>query len=118
MRLSYALAGLLVIPWAFLVAAADFWWGMALGYLIVPAIAWWLIWRFSQRGAWPWLIGGLVVSYVLSTFIAQRIDGQWDYFFKPLTLNLIVNVWTVLFAIGAILACFYSLAFRKAQESA
>lgn len=39
MRLSYALAGLLAIPWAFLVAAADFWWGMAFGYLIVVLLS-------------------------------------------------------------------------------
>ncbi|EPE62164.1 putative membrane protein [Exiguobacterium sp. S17] len=53
MRLAYVFAGLLGIPWAFLVAAADFWWGMAFGYIIVPAVVSSVVWRFSRQGVLP-----------------------------------------------------------------
>ncbi|TCI70340.1 hypothetical protein EVJ22_08400 [Exiguobacterium sp. SH0S7] len=109
---------LLCLPWGFLVTAADFLWGNALGYLVIPAIVWWGVWWFGRRGMFPWLAFGLVVSYFISTAMVWRVDGAWDYFFKPIGQSILMNVWTIVFVSGVVLAYVYRRTFQKARESA
>lgn len=65
-----------------------------------------------------WLVGGLIVSYVISTAMVWYVDGAWDYFFKPIGQSILVNVWTIVYASGVVLAYMYRRALQKARESA
>lgn len=112
------LVALLCLPWGFFVTAADFLWGNALGYLVMPAIMWSGVWWFGRRGMFPWLVCGLIVSYFISTALVWYVDGAWDYFFKPIGQSTLMNVWTVVFASGVVLAYVYRHVFQKARESA
>lgn len=109
---------LLCLPWGFFVTAADFLWGNALGYVVIPVVMWSGVWRFGRRGVFLWLAFGLVVSYFISTAMVWRVDGAWDYFFKPFNQFIVMNIWTMVFAIGVGLASFYRWVFRKTRESA
>ncbi|UTT43150.1 hypothetical protein [Exiguobacterium aurantiacum] len=118
MRGRIILVGLLCLPWGFFVTAADFLWGNALGYLVVPAVMWWNVWRFSRRGWLRWIALGLIISYFISTAMVGYIDGAWDYFFKPFNQSIVMNIWTVVFASGVGVGYVYRWAFEKARESA
>lgn len=109
---------LLCLPWGFFVTAADFLWGNALGYLMIPAIVWSGVWQFGRRGWFRWTALGLLVSYLLSTVMIGYIDGAWDYFFKPIGQSILVNVWTIVYASGVVWAYVYRRALQKARESA
>lgn len=109
---------ILCLPWGFFVTAADFLWGNALGYLLIPAIVWSSVWWFGRREMFPWLACGLIVSYVISTAMVWHVDGAWDYFFKPIGQSILVNVWTIVYASGVVLAYMYRRTLQKARESA
>jgi len=109
---------LLCLPWGFFVTASDFLLGNAFGYVVIPAVMWWGAWRFARRGMFPWLAFGLIVSYFISTAMVWRVDGAWDYFFKPFNQFIVMNIWTMVFAIGVGLTSFYCWAFRKTHDSA
>lgn len=109
---------LLCLPWGFFVTAADFLLGNALGYLMIPAILWSGVWWLGRRGMFLWLVGGLIVSHVISTAMVWYVDGAWDYFFKPIGQSILVNVWTIVYASGVVLAYMYCRALQKARESA
>lgn len=109
---------LLCLPWGFFVTAADFLWGNAFGYLVIPAVMWWSVWRFGRRGWLRWIICGLIISHLISIAMIGSIDGAWDYFFKPFGQSIVMNIWTVVYASGVVLAYVYRRALQKARESA
>lgn len=109
---------LLCLPWGFFVTAADFLWGNALGYLLIPAITWWSVWRLGRHARLRWLVFGLIVSYMLSMTMTGYIDGAWDYFFKPFNQSIVMNIWTIVFASGVGVAYVYRWAFEKTRMPA
>lgn len=108
----------LSLPWGYLVGAADYRWGHAFGYVIIPPLIWWLVRRFGQRVGARWVVFGLILSYVASRLLARSSGGEWDYFFKPLTLTGIVNVWTAVVVIGVWVAVISRKSFGKTCTSA
>lgn len=85
--------GILAVPWAFIVAATDYLWGFALGYLIIPAVIWVLAWKAHELLSMKWVVGASMLSFVISYALANQFDSKWGYFFKPLTLPMLVTLW-------------------------